>query len=311
MKIVIALGGNALGNSPNDQLESVKKAAKSIVDIIERGNDVIVTHGNGPQVGMINDAMEMASENNSSYEMPFAECGAMSQGYIGYHLEQAIQNELKSRNIDKNPVTIITEVEVDKNDMAFDNPTKPIGLFYTKEEADRISLEKGYQMKEDSGRGYRRVVPSPLPIKIDEEETIDKLFKAGTIIITCGGGGIPVIRENDMYKGIAAVIDKDRTSALLAKNIDADLLLILTTVDKIAINYEKPDQKWLTKMTTKEAREYILEKQFAEGSMLPKVEACLEFVKGNKKAIITSLQSASRALDEAEGTVIVEEGGEV
>ena len=240
-KIVIALGGNALGKTPSEQLSLVRETSKNIVDLVEMGNQVIVSHGNGPQVGMIYN-------NMVSSDMPFAECGAMSQGYIGYHLQQAIQRELAIRGIKKDVATIITQVEVDKNDPGFNDPTKPIGVFYTEEEAKKLEKETGATFKEDAGRGWRRVIASPIPKKIVEIETIEKLIKSDTIVIACGGGGIPVIKEDNQYTGVAAVIDKDRTSALLALNTGADLLVILTAVPQVAINFNKPDQKNLSKL---------------------------------------------------------------
>lgn len=303
--IVIALGGNALGKSPKEQLELVKETAKSIVDLVEEGNNVVVSHGNGPQVGMINLAMEESHKNINSPEMPFAECGAMSQGYIGYHLQQSIQKELAKRNINKNCATIITQVEVDKNDKAFENPTKPIGSFYTEEEAKAISEEKGYVMKEDAGRGYRRVVASPKPIKIVEIMTIHDLIEKGNIVIACGGGGIPVVKGKDGYEGVDAVIDKDRTSARLALELNADVLLILTAVEQVYINYKQENEQGLSSLTIEEAMDLIKNKEVAEGSMLPKVEACCEFAKdSNGYALITSLEKAKSALAGQTGTII-------
>ena len=303
--IVIALGGNALGKSPKEQLELVKETAKSIVDLVEEGNNVVVSHGNGPQVGMINLAMEESHKNINSPEMPFAECGAMSQGYIGYHLQQSIQKELAKRNINKNCATIITQVEVDKNDKAFENPTKPIGSFYTEEEAKAISEEKGYVMKEDAGRGYRRVVASPKPIKIVEIMTIHDLIEKGNIVIACGGGGIPVVKGKDGYEGVDAVIDKDRTSARLALELNADVLLILTAVEQVYINYKQENEQGLSSLTIEEAMDLIKNKEVAEGSMLPKVEACCEFAKdSNSYALITSLEKAKAALAGQTGTII-------
>lgn len=303
--IVIALGGNALGKSPKEQLELVKETAKSIVDLVEEGNNVVISHGNGPQVGMINLAMEESHKNINSPEMPFAECGAMSQGYIGYHLQQSIQKELAKRNINKNCATIITQVEVDKNDKAFENPTKPIGSFYTEEEAKAISEEKGYVMKEDAGRGYRRVVASPKPIKIVEIMTIHDLIEKGNIVIACGGGGIPVVKGKDGYEGVDAVIDKDRTSARLALELNADVLLILTAVEQVYINYKQENEQGLSSLTIEEAMDLIKNKEVAEGSMLPKVEACCEFAKdSNGYALITSLEKAKAALAGQTGTII-------
>lgn len=307
-RIVVALGGNALGNTPEEQLELVRHTAKTIVDLAQDGYEVIVGHGNGPQVGMINLAMEFScTKGGNTPYMPFPECGAMSQGYIGYHLQQAIQHELKTRGVDKECAAIVTQVVVDANDPGFAKPTKPVGNFYTKEEADKIAAEKGFTFVEDAGRGYRRVVPSPIPQRIVELKVVEQLVKAGDIVITVGGGGIPVVETEQGLKGVAAVIDKDRSSALLAQSIGADMLIILTAVDRVCINYNKPDQKELPTMTLEEAEKYIEEKQFAPGSMLPKVQSCMEFVKNNTHggtALITSLQKAKVALQGETGTII-------
>lgn len=307
-RIVVALGGNALGNTPEEQLELVRHTAKTIVDLAQDGYEVIVGHGNGPQVGMINLAMEFScTKGGNTPYMPFPECGAMSQGYIGYHLQQAIQQELKARGVDKECAAIVTQVVVDANDPGFAKPTKPVGSFYTKEEADKIAAEKGFAFVEDAGRGYRRVVPSPIPQRIVELKVVEQLVKAGDIVITVGGGGIPVVETEQGLKGVAAVIDKDRSSALLAQSIGADMLIILTAVDRVCINYNKPDQKELPTMTLEEAEKYIEEKQFAPGSMLPKVQSCMEFVKNNTHggtALITSLQKAKVALQGETGTII-------
>ena len=306
-RIVIALGGNALGNNPEEQLKLVKNTAKAIVAMTKEGYDVIVGHGNGPQVGMINLAMDYAAngEVKTPY-MPFAECGAMSQGYIGYHLQQAIREELQSQHIDKGVATIVTQVVVDKKDPAFENPSKPVGMFYSKEEADKIATEKGFTFVEDAGRGYRRVVPSPFPKKIVELKEVEALVNNGTIVITVGGGGIPVSEENGSYKGVDAVIDKDKSSSKLAIDLKADMLVILTAVDKVCINFNKPDQKELDSLNIEEIKVYIEEGHFAKGSMLPKIEACMEYVLHNKEgqAIITSLENAHLALKGETGTVI-------
>ncbi len=306
-KIVIALGGNALGKTPEEQLKLVQNTAKSIVEIVKEGHEVIIAHGNGPQVGMINLAMDFACENNAGTpNMPFAECGAMSQGYIGYHLQQSISEELRKNNINKDCVTLITQVEVDKSDKAFNNPTKPVGMFYSKEDALKIEKEKGYTFVEDAGRGYRRVVPSPKPINIIELNVIKQLIENNNIVIAVGGGGIPVIKTENGYVGTDAVIDKDLSSAKLATQLNADILLILTAVDKVYINYNKENQESLDEITLEEAQKYIEEGQFAKGSMLPKVEACMNFVKSypEGKAIITSLDNAREALLGKTGTVI-------
>ena len=302
MKIVVALGGNALGSNPVEQLQIVKKTARRIVDIASN-NEIIVSHGNGPQVGMIYNFM-----NNDIY-MPFPESGAMSQGYIGYHLQQALENEIKKRKMKKRALAVITEVEVDANDEGFKNPTKPIGPFYTKEEALKLAKETGDTYKEDANRGYRRVIASPKPLRIVELSMIRSLVKRGNIVITCGGGGIPVVKTKKGYEGVPAVIDKDRTSSLLARVVDADILLILTTVETVKIDFGKKTEKAIRHMSVNQAKQYIKEGHFAEGSMLPKIEACLEFVSHGKgkKAIITSLSKASEALKGNTGTVISKE----
>lgn len=301
-KILIALGGNALGKNPSEQLELVKRVSSIIVSLVEMGNEIVITHGNGPQVGMIN----LAFDNDSlGFSMPFAECNAMSEGYIGYHLQQSITNELKKRSINKNCVSVITQVIVDKNDKAFLEPTKPIGNFYTKEESERLSLENNYIYKEDAGRGYRRVVASPEPIDIVEKESINSLINAGNIVIAVGGGGIPVVNDNGILTGVDAVIDKDLSSSLLARLIDFDMLLILTNVEKVCLNYNKENEIGLDTLSVDDALKYIEDKEFAKGSMLPKIKACISFVKQtNKQAIITSLLSAKDALEGKTGTLI-------
>ena len=306
-RIVIALGGNALGNTPYEQLTLVTETAKPIVDLIEQGNEVIIAHGNGPQVGMINLGMNTAAETGAiKSDIPFPECGAMSQGYIGYHIQQALRYALARRNLNVPVVSLITQMVVEKTDPAFQNPTKPIGAFYTKEEAEKLAAEKGYDMKEDAGRGYRRVVASPLPRRIVEIDDVKRLWK-DTIVITCGGGGIPVVENDDgTLQGVAAVIDKDFAAELLAEQVDADALMILTEVEKVAINWGKPNQESLDHMSLAEAARYCEEGHFAPGSMLPKVQAAMKFVRTNpgKKAIITSLDKAIDALEGKTGTVI-------
>lgn len=304
-KIVIALGGNALGNTPEEQLSLVSETAVSIVDLIQEGNDVIIAHGNGPQVGMINLGMSTAAEAGAiKASMPFPECGAMSQGYIGYHLQNAIRNELVQRGMKKTVATVVTQVLVDENDPAFQHPTKPIGAFYSKEQADRIAAEKGYTMVEDAGRGYRQVVPSPKPVDVIEKEAVESLIKEGHVVITVGGGGIPVIEKNGKLFGTPAVIDKDFASAKLAELINADMLIILTAVDRVAINFGKPDQKELETMTVAEAEQYIQEGHFAPGSMLPKVQAAISFAKSGHKTIIASLENAKDAIKGESGTAV-------
>ena len=307
-KIVLALGGNALGNTPKEQLELVKRTSKAIVDIVEQGNDIVIVHGNGPQVGMINTAMETAATQDRKLTgMPYPECGAMSQGYIGYHLQQAVGAELKKRGIEKNVATVITQVVVDISDPAFSDPQKPVGLFYTKEEAERLSASTGQVYKEDSGRGYRKVVASPEPKKIVELGVIKRLSDAGDIVISVGGGGIPIIEAKEGPVGVMAVIDKDKSAAKLAGELEADTLLILTSVERVCLNYGKDNERELDTLTLQEAEDYIRDGQFAPGSMLPKVQACIEFVKNNPtgKAVISSLERAEAAVRGKTGTRIV------
>lgn len=307
MKFVVALGGNALGKSSVEQQQKVRHTAKTIVDLIQQGHQVVIAHGNGPQVGAIKLGMDIASGVDKSIaEMPFPECGAMSQGYIGYHLQNAIREELLDRNIEKPVATIVTQCVVDKNDPAFKNPTKPIGAFYTKEEAEKISMEKGHVFKEDAGRGYRRVVPSPLPIDVAEKEVVSLLVKNDYVVITAGGGGIPVYAEGNRLIGVPAVIDKDFASELVAEITDADFLIILTAVEKIAINFGKENQEWLSKMNLEECKKHIADGQFAPGSMLPKVEAAMKFAESKKgrKALITSLEKAADGILGKTGTII-------
>ena len=304
-KIVIALGGNALGDTAIEQQKLVEDTSKSIADLIESGNQVIIAHGNGPQVGMINLGLNFAYEKGVvKGEMPFPECGAMSEGYIGYHLQNAIGNELRKRSIKKDIACVITQVLVDKNDDAFKKPTKPIGAFYSKEDADKLSKEKQWTFVEDAGRGYRRVVASPKPIDVIEKNTIKNLVENDCIVIAVGGGGIPVIEDNGILVGVPAVIDKDLASAKLAEVVNADALIILTAVDRACINYGKKKKKELSHMTIKEAEKHINDKQFAPGSMLPKVLACMSFAKTGKEAIIASLTNAKDALIGKSGTKI-------
>ena len=304
-KIVIALGGNALGNTAAEQLSLVSNTAKAIVDLIAEGNEVVIAHGNGPQVGMINLGLSTAAEAGAiKADMPFPECGAMSEGYIGYHLQQAIGNELASRGMKKPVATVVTQTVVREDDPAFQNPTKPVGAFYDKETADRIAKEKGYTMVEDAGRGYRQVVPSPKPFDIVEKESIKTLVDAGHVVIAVGGGGIPVVNKNGKWVGTPAVIDKDFGSELLAELLDADMLIILTAVEKVAINFNKPDQKGLDDLTPAEAYAYIDQGQFAKGSMLPKVQAAVKFAESKKGrvALITLLEKAGEGIQGKTGT---------
>lgn len=305
-KIVLALGGNALGEDLAGQMQAVKMTAQAIVDLIAQGHQVVVTHGNGPQVGMINQAFEAAAKTEAHTPMlPMSVCVALSQGYIGYDLQNVLREELLSRGIHKSVVTLITQVEVDARDPAFQNPTKPIGSFFSQEEA--LQLEKqGYILKEDAGRGYRRVVASPKPIDIIEKETVQTLMEAGQVVITAGGGGIPVIREGHHLRGASAVIDKDWASSRLAEMIDADMLIILTAVEKVAINFGKPNEQWLDRLSLADAQRFIDQGHFAKGSMLPKVEAAASFARSRagREALITVLSKAKEGIEGKTGTII-------
>lgn len=305
-KVVLALGGNALGEGLAEQMQAVKTTARAIVDLIEYGHQVVVTHGNGPQVGMINLAFEAAAKTEAHTPMlPMSVCVALSQGYIGYDLQNALREELLDRHIDKPVATLITQVIVDGNDPAFKNPTKPIGSFFSAAEA-RLLMQNGYNMQEDAGRGYRRVVASPQPVDIVEKETVRAMMAAGQVVITVGGGGIPVIRVGNHLKGASAVIDKDWASAKLAEMIDADMLIILTAVEKVAVNFGKPNQQWLEQLSVADAQRFIEEGHFAKGSMLPKVEAAVAFAesKPGRQALITVLSKAQLGIEGKTGTVI-------
>lgn len=303
MRYVVSLGGNALGNNAEEQRLLVSNVAKYIVKLMKDGHEVVIVHGNGPQVGMINNAF---TEAKGVPDMPFPECGAMSQGYIGYHLQNALQNELRAQGVKRNVATVVSQVLVDKNDPLFLNPTKPVGSFMSKEEAEKVAKEKGYTIKEDAGRGYRRVVPSPLPIDIEEKEIITTLVKNGDVVICAGGGGIPVIKEGNKLEGVAAVIDKDYASALVAELVSADYLVILTAIDNVCINFKQPDEKKLGKVSVDEIKEYLKGDYFAKGSMYPKVNACVKFLTRcpGKTAIIAALENAALAFEEKSGTII-------
>ena len=312
-RIVIALGGNALGNNLPEQMVAVKHTAKAIVDLIQEGHQVVVAHGNGPQVGMINIAMTTLSREDHSHPIaPMSVCTAMSQGYIGYDLQNSLREELLNRGIQKPVATVLTQVEVDPEDPVFYHPTKPIGRFMTREEAIKKEA-KGIPCVEDSGRGYRQVVASPKPKRIRELQTIRTLVNAGHIVVTCGGGGIPVVQKDGKLVGVNAVIDKDSASSLLAQKLDAEYLVILTAVEKVAIHFGKPDQQWLSELTVEEAKKYmaegkelIAEGQFEEGTMLPKIEAAVQFAESKKgrKTLITQLEKAAEGIEGRTGTVI-------
>ena len=308
-RIVIALGGNALGSNLEEQMKAVKNTAVAIADLIEEGNEIVIAHGNGPQVGMIQNAMtELRRSSPEKYvQSPLSVCVAMSQGYIGYDLQNALREELRKRGFMRTPVvTVVTQVRVDENDPAFQDPSKPIGHFMTKEQAEHAEKAYGYVMKEDAGRGYRRVVASPKPVEIVEQDAINSLVDANKIVICCGGGGIPVTLQGDHLKGASAVIDKDFASCLLAKELDADMLIILTAVEKVAVNFGKEDEKWLDEMSVEEAQKYVEEGQFAPGSMLPKVQAAMDFAASGegRTAMITLLEKAKDGIQGKTGTKI-------
>lgn len=309
-RIVIALGGNALGNNLPEQMVAVKHTSKAIADLIEEGHEVVISHGNGPQVGMINEAMAEYGRSNKEHPTftPLSVCVAMSQAYIGYDLQNALKEELIERGIPKSVATVITQVRVDADDPKFLNPSKPIGHFMNEEELE-YAKANGIQVMEDAGRGYRRVVASPMPKEIIEIKTIRNLLESGEIVIACGGGGIPVTRIGNHLKGAAAVIDKDFASALLAKELNADYLIILTAVEKVAIDFRGPNEKWLDTINVEEARQYMSEGHFAPGSMLPKVQAAVEFASSgeNRTALITLLEKAKDGINGKTGTFIRKE----
>lgn len=308
-RIVIALGGNALGNTPAEQQQMIDNAAPALIGLIKQGHEIIVSHGNGPQVGMISTALDTAAAVNPKvprFELP--ECTAMSQGYIGFHLQKGIKKELRKEGMPWHVATVVTQIVVDPADPAFENPTKPIGAFYTREEAEKL-MEENPQMclREDAGRGYRRMVASPKPVDIAEKDSILNLLDHEFIVIACGGGGVPVIRdEYGDYQSVPAVIDKDFASAKLAELVEADYLFILTAVDRVAINYGKPNQRDLTEITVDEANELCREGHFAPGSMLPKVEAAMKFAgsRMGRRAVIASLEKAPLAMVGESGTLI-------
>lgn len=306
-RLVVAFGGNALGNTPAEQIERIEKAVIPIAELVEQGHQIILTHGNGPQVGLIANAFSAAKRcGELACDMPFPECGAMSQGYIGYHIQSALRHELNKRNISVGVVSLVTQMTVDRNDPAFGSPTKFVGAFMSEDEAKQLSSERGITVREDSGRGWRQVVPSPIPTGVLEQDAIKTLFDAGYVVIAAGGGGIPVAFDNGRYKGTPAVIDKDFAAARLADLVDADKLVILTAVDKVYIDFNKPTAKALDCITADEARKYIDEGQFAAGSMLPKVLAALSFVESTGgEAIIAALKDAPLALSGKSGTRIV------
>ncbi len=311
MKIIVALGGNALqkGNdiSPFQQLQVCRKTVKSIVKLVKEGHDIAVVHGNGPQVGeliAVSETTHKADKTRIAYSLDI--CTAFTQGYIGYHLQNALNEELFHTGINKKSATVVTQVEVDENDPAVKSPSKPIGRFYTEQEAKKLMQLEGFIMMEYAGRGWRRVVPSPKPLSIIERDIIEQIFESGNIAISCGGGGIPVVEKNDIHEGIEAVIDKDYAAEKLAEVLQADMLMILTEVDEVYINFNKPNQKALKNISSKEMEAYIEQKQFTKGSMLPKILASKMFVESgsNKKTLITSLSCADKAIKDEAGTLI-------
>ena len=306
-RVVLALGGNALGNTLPEQMAAVKITAKAIADLIEEGCEIVITHGNGPQVGMVNNAMiALTHENPKQPNTPLSVCVAMSQAYIGYDLQNALREELLNRNMPEIPVaTMITQIRVDENDPAFQSPSKPIGEFVDAQQARAMEEKYHYIMKEDSGRGYRRVVASPKPVEIIEIGTIRTMVDAGNLVIACGGGGIPVIRQGNHLKGASAVIDKDFASCLLAKELDADYLIILTAVEKTAIHFGTDKEQWLSDVSVEEANQYIQEGHFAAGSMLPKVQAATDFAasRPGRTALITLLEKSRDAIQGKTGTM--------
>ena len=307
-RIVIALGGNALGNTLPEQMVAVKTTAKALCDLIEEGHQVVVVHGNGPQVGMINNAMSALSrEDENQPNTPLSVCVAMSQAYIGYDLQNALREELRIRGFVRTPVvTVVTQVRVDPNDPAFENPSKPIGKFLTKEEADHQAKAYGHIMKEDAGRGYRRVVASPKPVEIVEQDAINSLVDANKIVICCGGGGIPVLAQDNKLQGASAVIEKDLAAGKLADTLDADRLVILTSVDKVCLNYGKEDEKPLDTMTVDEAKKYLAAGEFDEGTMAPKIEAAIDFIGDSaiRSVLITKLNKEGKTVSGGMGTLI-------
>ena len=305
-RIVLALGGNALGENLPEQMKAVKRTVKTIADLLEEGHQMVITHGNGPQVGMINMAMTTLSREDPSHPMaPLSVCTAMSQGYIGYDLQNALREELLNRGVRRSVATVLTQVEVDPADPAFQHPTKPIGAFMTQAEAEEMR-RRGNPVMEDAGRGWRRVVASPRPRQVVELDTIRTLADAGQIVIACGGGGIPVLPDGNHLRGAGAVVDKDFTAELLAEELGADCLMILTAVEKVAVHFGKPNQRWLTHMTVPVAEKYIAEGQFAPGSMLPKVEAAVAFAKSSpgRQTLITQLEKALDGMRGQTGTII-------
>ena len=306
-RIVVALGGNALGDTPERQLALVRRTAKPLADLVERGCELVIGHGNGPQVGMLQLALDYAAMHGGGTPgMPLCECGAMTQGYIGYHLQQALGRELRARGIGRDSVCLVTQVVVDPEDPGFENPSKPVGGFYTRQEAARIAAEKGWRFAEDAGRGYRRVVPSPRPLRIVERGAVEKLVAAGAVVITVGGGGIPVVERDEGPEGVAAVVDKDRACALLARELHADRLVILTAVERVCLRYGRPEQQELDELTLADCARFLAAGEFAPGSMRPKIEACMDFVSaGGGTAVITSLERAAEALEGRCGTRIV------
>ena len=302
-RYVISLGGNALGNHAEEQKKLLQHVAVAIHPLIQSGHDIVIVHGNGPQVGMINLAF---TESSSTPMMPFAECGAMSQGYIGFHIQNALHNIMNGQAKSRPVSTVVTQVLVDPDDDAFQHPTKPIGAFYNENEARQFAQTMGYTMVEDSGRGYRRVVASPKPVDIIEKDAILALLDRHQIVIAAGGGGIPVIEKEGKLFGVDAVIDKDHASAKMAEIIGADALVILTAIDAVYLDFNTPDQRKLTKITLEELESHLADDHFKKGSMLPKIEACMAFTKATgRPSVIAALDDASLAFKQQSGTIIL------
>ena len=308
-RIVIALGGNALGKNLPEQMQAVKETSKAIADLIEAGHQVVIAHGNGPQVGMIQNAFAAYRKQEPSADvMPLSMCVAMSQGYIGYDLQNALKEELLNRGLQQGVATVLTQVVVDENDPAFRHPTKPIGAFMAKEEAEKMAREKGWNVVEDAGRGWRQVVASPKPMAVVELTTIKTLAEAGSVVIACGGGGIPVLQQGNELKGASAIIEKDYASGKLAEGVDADILMILTNDKMVDIDRDTEHPRFLEHITVEEAKEHIAADQFGVNSMLPKICASVDFITAGKgrSAIITNLENAIDALKGKTGTIITE-----
>ncbi|MDO5022701.1 MAG: carbamate kinase [Eubacteriales bacterium] len=312
MRILISLGGNALGTERESLLKTAQTVADSVAERIAKGDEVLICHGNGPQVGIIKTSMDIGLKEANMPALPLSDAVAMSQSYIGSYLQNVLQNALYMRGVDKTVLTVVSRCLVDKDDEGFKTPTKPVGAFMTEDEARELS-KKGKTVIEDSGRGWREVVASPVPQKVLESAAVKTLMDAGFVLIAGGGGGIPVTENNGQYSFVDAVIDKDFVSTLLAAQANCDVMVLLTGVEKVAIKFNTPEQTWLDTLTVSQAEEYIKAEEFAKGSMLPKIEAAVQFAKMNKKniALITSLDKLSQGLENKTGTRIINDKGEI